>query len=64
MTFESDVEALITALGWTQTTGKVSFSIEGAKRLGVDLDGWPEARRSESVVAHVLMADDQSSSHR
>ena len=31
----------------------------GARRLGVDLDGWPEGRRSESVVAHVLMADDQ-----
>ena len=42
----------------------MSFSIEGAQRLGVDLDGWAEERRAESLVAHVLMADDQSSSHR
>ena len=63
-TFEADVESLMKALGWTQTMDNVSFSIEGARQLGVDLDGWPEGRRSESVVAHVLMADDQSSSHR
>ena len=63
-TFEADVESLMKALGWTQTMDNISFSIEGARRLGVDLDGWPEGRRSESVVAHVLMADDQSSSHR
>jgi hypothetical protein len=42
----------------------VSFSIEDLERLGVDVEGWSEERLEEAILAHVLMADDQSSSHR
>ena len=63
-TFQEGLEALVKRLGWSFRDDPMSFSIEGARRLGADLDGWAEERRSESLVAHVLMADDQSSSHR
>ena len=62
--FQEGLEALVKRLGWSFHDTPMSFSIEGAQKLGVDLDGWAEERRSESLVAHVLMADDQSSSHR
>ena len=62
--FQEGLKTLVEGLGWTLHNDTISFSIEGAQRLGVDLDGWAEGRRSESLVAHVLMADDQSSSHR
>jgi len=32
--------------------------------LGIDVEGWAEERLEEAILAHVLMADDQSSSHR
>jgi len=62
--FQNDLEGVIRGLGWVRQNSSVTFSIEGAKQLGVDLDGWAEGRQEESLVAHVLMADDQSSSHR
>jgi hypothetical protein len=34
------------------------------RKLGIDVEGWSDERVEESLVAHVLMADDQSSSHR
>lgn len=62
--FSDNVGLLTEVLEWPIIRAKMSFSIEGAARLGVDLDGWGENRQMESLVAHVLMADDQSSSHR
>ncbi len=58
------IEGVVEVLGWSISNTSVSFSIEGASVLGIDLDGWEEERQIESLVAHVLMADDQSSSHR
>jgi hypothetical protein len=62
--FESTFTALLGQLGWAAESFDSSFSIEDAKRLGIDAEGWSEDRGSESIVAHILMADDQSSSHR
>ena len=62
--FSDDAGTFAGALGWAITESAMCFSIEGASLLGVDLDGWEEERQIESLVAHVLMADDQSSSHR
>ncbi len=62
--FESKLSALMNQLGWSLGTLAATFSIEGARQLGVDVDGWEGVRSSESILAHILMADDQSSSHR
>jgi hypothetical protein len=62
--FTDHVEAFLDSLGWLAKLSAVSFSIEGAQLLGIDLQGWEKGREVESLVAHVLMADDQSSSHR
>jgi len=62
--FHDDVNTLGGLLEWDLHETDVSFSIEGASLLGVDLDGWSKDRKEEALVAHVLMADDQSSSHR
>ena len=62
--FSDEIGTFSGALGWAITESDVSFSIEGASLLGVDLEGWGQERQVESLVAHVLMADDQSSSHR
>ena len=62
--FDEDLDALLDRLGWARQASDVSFSIEGSKQLGIDLEGWAEDRQVESLFAHVLMADDQSSSHR
>ena len=62
--FSADLDDLIGGLGWASSKSEASFSIEGAKLLGIDIDGWQKGREVESLVAHVLMADDQSSSHR
>ena len=62
--FEAGLESLLDALAWVHIEADVTTSIEGCKTLGIDVSGWSENRRFESVVAHVLMADDQSSSHR
>jgi hypothetical protein len=62
--FPDLLESFLESLGWSSTPADVSFSIEGAKLLGIDPQGWDKGREVESLVAHVLMADDQSSSHR
>ena len=62
--FETGLESLLDDLGWEQVNEDLTGSIEGCAILGIDVSGWSENRRFESVVAHVLMADDQSSSHR
>ena len=62
--FEVDLQSLLASLGWALIESEISCSIEGCETLGIDLNGWSEKRRFESVIAHVLMADDQSSSHR
>ena len=62
--FEADVVSLIERLGWTSKSKSISFSIEGMESLGVDGSAWPESRIEEALLAHILMADDQSSSHR
>lgn len=62
--FHEDFQSLVDVLGWSECDLNVEFSIEGSKQLGIDLDGWADGRGVESLVAHVLMADDQSSSHR
>ena len=62
--FETTFADLLGQLGWPEKTISMSYSIEGAKELGIDADGWSEPRVHESVIAHILMADDQSSSHR
>ena len=62
--FHADVKTLSWLLKWAPQERQVSYSIEGASRLGVDVDGWSKDRVEEALVAHILMADDQSSSHR
>lgn len=62
--FEAGLGPLLDALGWVKENHDAKHSIEGLRRLGVDTDGWAEDRIAEAAVAHVLMADDQSSSHR
>ena len=62
--FENRAEAFLSSLGWGLSENAMCYSIEGAKQLGIDVESWVSDRRFESLVAHVLMADDQSSSHR
>lgn len=62
--FDSNLANLLQRLGWSEGPSEATYSIEAAKRLGIDAEGWSEARQSESIIAHILMADDQSSSHR
>lgn len=62
--FENRADALLNSLEWRLSGRELSYSIEGAKLLGIDVESWVLDRRFESLVAHVLMADDQSSSHR
>ena len=62
--FENRAEAFLSSLGWGLSESAMCYSIEGAKQLGIDVESWVSDRRFESLVAHVLMADDQSSSHR
>ena len=62
--FDSAFANLLQRLGWSEEPRDATYSIESAKRLGIDAEGWSEARQSESIIAHILMADDQSSSHR
>ncbi|MDP6199892.1 MAG: hypothetical protein QF531_03895, partial [Candidatus Poseidonia sp.] len=61
---ETEKSTLLEALGWTIESSTIKCSIEGIRKLGIDVEGWSEERVEESLVAHVLMADDQSSSHR
>ncbi|MEC8632274.1 MAG: KEOPS complex subunit Cgi121 [Candidatus Thermoplasmatota archaeon] len=62
--FQDDVNTLCSLLVWLPQDVEASYSIEGASMLGVDVEGWPKDREEEALVAHILMADDQSSSHR
>jgi hypothetical protein len=62
--FQEDANALSLLLDWAPRDVEVSYSIEGASLLGVDVNGWSKDREEEALVAHILMADDQSSSHR
>ena len=62
--FHADVNTLSEQLKWRPQERPMSYSIEGASLLGVDVEGWSEDREEEALVAHILMADDQSSSHR
>ena len=62
--FETSLMSLLNGLGWSEENIAANFSIEGAEQLGIDAEGWSEERAPEAVVAHILMADDQSSSHR
>ena len=55
---------LISRMKMTASNDVASLSIEGAKILGIDLPSNASLHIEESLVAHVLMADDQSSSHR
>ena len=55
---------VVLSLGWSSSERTPSLSIDGMQRLGIDAQDWPEHRHEEACVAHVLMADDQSSSHR
>lgn len=61
---EAECSGLVDGLGWLRKERGMSFSIEGMKRLGIDGEGWAVGREEEACIAHVLMADDQSSSHR
>ena len=62
--FEAEAAALLSDLGWARVDASMDISIEGMRALGIDVDGWPDERMEEALVAHILMADDQSSSHR
>lgn len=55
---------LVSRMMMTASRSKVTLSIDGAKILGVDISSDATSQLEESLVAHVLMADDQSSSHR
>jgi len=62
--FEKLADTLLSNLEWNTSERDMVYSIEDAKQLGIDVESWVPDRRFESLVAHVLMADDQSSSHR
>ena len=64
LAFSNHLDGFLESLGWPTTSSDVSFSIEGSRILGIDVQGWEKGREFESLIAHVLMADDQSSSHR
>jgi tRNA threonylcarbamoyladenosine modification (KEOPS) complex Cgi121 subunit len=62
--FEKDLDLLVKGLNWTIESREMSCSIEGMNYLGIDGSAWPDSRIEEALIAHILMADDQSSSHR
>ena len=62
--FQTDLQSLLEQLGWALESNEAHYSIEAAKQLGADAEAWVEVRSQESIIAHILMADDQSSSHR
>ena len=64
LAFSNHLDGFLESLGWPTTSSDVSFSIEDSQILGIDVQGWEKGREFESLIAHVLMADDQSSSHR
>jgi hypothetical protein len=62
--FESRFSTVANELGWAAKPYTENPSIEGKAKLGIDIEGWSDARLDESSIAHILMADDQSSAHR
>ena len=62
--FSEQLLTILDQLDWVPEKNEASYSIEGARQLGIDAEGWDNARAHESIIAHILMADDQSSSHR
>ncbi len=62
--FHEQSQALLSTLDWAEIQSEVIHSIEGMSTLGIDVEGWPDERLHEALIAHILMADDQSSSHR
>ena len=55
---------LLSDLSMTASGINMSASIEGSRILGIDIANDASHLLEEALVAHVLMADDQSSSHR
>ena len=62
--FEEELQTVASSLGWEVESTEAILSIEGMRTLGIDVEGWPEDRLEEALLSHILMADDQSSSHR
>ena len=62
--FDSKILSLVKTLGWSKHKSDVQPSIEGMRTLGIDVEGWSSSRLEEALLSHILMADDQSSSHR
>ena len=61
--FSEQLLTILDQLDWVPEKNEASYSIEAARQLGIDAeDGIMRAH--ESIIAHILMADDQSSSHR
>lgn len=62
--FIEHFNALCSTLNWSTEQKPMVHSIEGMLSMGIDVEGWPDERLHEAIIAHILMADDQSSSHR
>jgi hypothetical protein len=62
--FNTTLSSLVNGLQWSLESRSSKPSIEGMSKLGIDVEGWDEARLGDALLAHILMADDQSSSHR
>ena len=60
----SECFTLLSDLNMTASGINMSVSIEGSRTLGIDIPNDASHLLEEALVAHVLMADDQSSSHR
>ena len=56
--------SLLSAMKMNPIGAEMSYSIEGAKRLGIEFVDESQINIEEALIAHVLMADDQSASHR
>ena len=55
---------LLSDMNMTPSDINMSLSIESSRILGIDIPNDASHLLEEALVAHVLMADDQSSSHR
>jgi hypothetical protein len=62
--FNTTLSSLVNGLQWSLESRSSKPSIEGMSKLGIDVEGWDEGRLGDALLAHILMADDQSSSHR
>ena len=61
--FESALSDLLERLGWSKAAEMHPF-YRGGKTTRHRCSRVVRARQTESIIAHILMADDQSSSHR